>query len=86
VEVHFKIFTVASIAFANTTAIISIVAAIVGPPSSLLAAITIVVKTEVCYQCFFSFCFGNDNGDSNGTGDANNNGNSNSDDLSLFVL
>ncbi len=47
VELYFKIFTVASIAFATTTAVITMVIAIVGPPLLLLAAITIVVKIDV---------------------------------------
>jgi hypothetical protein len=58
VESYFEIFTVGSIAFANTTAIVTMVVAIVRPPLSLLAAITIVVKTDVSHQCYiFLFCF-----------------------------
>jgi hypothetical protein len=51
VVVYFKIFTVASIAFANTTAIVTTVVVIIGHLSSLLAAITIVVKIDVSHQC-----------------------------------
>jgi hypothetical protein len=52
VEVFCKIFPVAITAFANTTAIVNTVVAIVGLPSLLLAAVTfarqiIVAKTNV---------------------------------------
>jgi hypothetical protein len=58
VEVYFKIFTVASITFANTTAIVTTVVAIIGPLLSLLAIITIVVKIDVSQQCYiFLFHF-----------------------------
>jgi hypothetical protein len=58
VEVYFKIFTVASIALGNTTAIVTTVVAIIRPLSLLLAAITIVVKTALSQQCFiFLFYF-----------------------------
>jgi hypothetical protein len=58
VEVYFKIFTVASNPFANTTAIITMAIAIVGPPLSLLAAVTIVMKIDVSHQCYiFLFHF-----------------------------
>ncbi len=57
-EVYFKIFSAASIAFANTTAIVTTVIAIIGPPSLLLAAIIIVVKIDVSHQCYiFLFHF-----------------------------
>ncbi len=86
-EVYFKILTVASIAFANTTAIVTKVVAIVGPPSLLLAAITIVVKIDVSHKCyiFYLFCFGNDDGESNCKGNNNDDRNGNSNDLSSFV-
>jgi hypothetical protein len=46
----FQKFTVASIAFANTTAIITTVIAIIRPPLLLLAAVIIVVKIGVSQQ------------------------------------
>jgi hypothetical protein len=53
VEVYFKIFTVASIAFVNTTAnVATTIVAIIRPPSWLLAAITIVVKIDLSQQCY----------------------------------
>jgi hypothetical protein len=59
VEVYFKIFTVASIAFANTTTIVTTAIAIVGPLLLLLAAITIVMKIDVSHQCYiYLFHFG----------------------------
>jgi hypothetical protein len=82
VEIYCKVAAVAITTFANTTAIITMVIAIFGPPLLLLrcrylCATDYKLKSSILHICI-SFCFGNGNGNSDGNDNGNGDGHGNS--------
>jgi hypothetical protein len=89
VGVYFKLFTVASIAFANKTLLLLL---------GLLSCQAAILAAYHCYHCsekkrkstllhiFTSFCFGNDDSEFDDKCNGNDDGNGSSNDLSSSVL
>ncbi len=86
--VYFKIFTVASIAFASNTAIVITVVDLSGCRHCLLPPLPLWWKKRksTVLHVFISFCFGNDDSEFDGEGNGNDDGNGYGNDLSLSVL
>ncbi len=88
VGVYFKLLTVASIPFANNTAIITTVIALSGCRRCCLLPLPMWWKTHkpTVLHIFTSFCFGDDNSEFDSKCNGNNIGNGSGNALSLSVL
>jgi hypothetical protein len=87
VEVYFKIFSVAIIAFANNTAIVTTVVALSGRHCRWLPPLPLWwrKRKSTVLHIFISFCFGDEDSEFDGKGDGNQDGNRHGNDLSLPV-
>jgi hypothetical protein len=88
VGVYFKLYTIASITFANNTAIPTTVVALLGCHRCCLPPLPLWWKKRksTVLHIFPSFCFGDDDSEFDNKCEVNDDGISSSDDLPLSVL